>query len=65
MFREDYPRPKPGKGEALLKVTMAGICNTDLEILKGYMGFTGNDVFNIWHVNQSKGMYLQFCIFVL
>lgn len=27
--------------EALIKVTMAGICNTDLEIIKGYMGFKG------------------------
>jgi len=35
------PRPKPKPGEALIKVLRAGICNTDLEILKGYMGFQG------------------------
>lgn len=35
----DYPKPKPG--EALVKVTMAGICGTDLEILKGYMSYRG------------------------
>lgn len=29
------------KGEALVRVRMAGICSTDLEIMKGYMGFTG------------------------
>jgi threonine dehydrogenase-like Zn-dependent dehydrogenase len=28
-------------GEALVKVLRAGICNTDLEILKGYSGFKG------------------------
>jgi threonine dehydrogenase-like Zn-dependent dehydrogenase len=31
------PRPVPGPGEALIRVTQAGICNTDLELLKGYM----------------------------
>lgn len=35
------PIPKPGPGEALVRVLCAGICNTDLEILKGYMGFRG------------------------
>ncbi len=38
---EDYARPSPPKGEALIRVTVAGICRTDLEILKGYMGFEG------------------------
>src|SRR4030042_2708587 len=33
--------PKPKPGEALIKVTAVGICNTDLEILKGYMSFKG------------------------
>ena len=37
----DYPRPKPPPGEALIRVSLAGICNTDLEIVKGYMGFQG------------------------
>lgn len=40
-FRADYKKPTPGPGEALVRVTLAGICATDLEITKGYMGFTG------------------------
>ncbi|KAL7516750.1 hypothetical protein ACHAWX_001730 [Stephanocyclus meneghinianus] len=31
----------PSAKYALIKVLRAGICNTDLEILQGYMGFTG------------------------
>jgi threonine dehydrogenase-like Zn-dependent dehydrogenase len=38
---EDYPRPVPPPGEALVRVQLAGICNTDLEIVRGYMGFQG------------------------
>lgn len=34
-------KPTPAEGEALIKVLMAGICNTDLEIERGYMGFKG------------------------
>lgn len=33
--------PRRAAGEALLRVRMAGICSTDLEISRGYMGFTG------------------------
>ncbi|MEN8262896.1 MAG: alcohol dehydrogenase catalytic domain-containing protein [Nitrospirota bacterium] len=40
-YREDHPVPNPGKDEALIRVTYAGICNTDIEITKGYMGFKG------------------------
>jgi alcohol dehydrogenase len=36
-----YPQPVPAGGEALLQVKLAGICNTDLEITRGYMGFRG------------------------
>jgi len=38
---EQRPVPVPAPSEALIRVLVAGICNTDLEILKGYMGFTG------------------------
>ena len=37
----DYEKPVPEKGEALIEVTLAGICNTDYEITKGYMGYKG------------------------
>ena len=40
-YVEDYEKPVPKKGEALVKVTLAGICNTDYEITKGYMGYVG------------------------
>ena len=38
---KNYPKPVPKKGEALIKVKLAGICNTDFEITKGYMGYNG------------------------
>lgn len=37
----DVPEPAPGPGEALVRVLSAGVCKTDLEIKRGYMGFTG------------------------
>ena len=37
----DYPVPHVPEGESLVRVRRAGICNTDLEIIKGYMGFRG------------------------
>ena len=40
-YVDDYPVPALPEGEALVRMRMAGICNTDLEITKGYMGFTG------------------------
>ena len=36
----DVPVPV-ADGEALVRVTLSGICNTDLELAKGYMGFRG------------------------
>src|SRR5436190_3513099 len=30
-----------GDGEAIVRVTLSGICNTDLEIARGYAGFAG------------------------
>ncbi len=37
----ELERPVPGPGEALVKVSVAGICRTDIEMAKGYMDFKG------------------------
>ncbi len=37
----DIEKPAPKKGEALIRTKMVGICNTDYEITKGYMGYKG------------------------
>lgn len=37
----DRPTPMPSEDQCLIRVTRAGICNTDLELVKGYMGFRG------------------------
>ena len=37
----DRPDPAPAPGEAVVRVLRAGICGTDLEIARGYMGFRG------------------------
>lgn len=38
---QEIAQPIAGLGEALVRVSLAGICNTDLEIVRGYMGFEG------------------------
>ncbi len=40
-LQTDALPPIPPAGEALIRTQLAGICNTDLEIERGYMGFTG------------------------
>ena len=35
------PRTRPRAGEALVRVSLAGICSTDIEIMRGYMAFRG------------------------
>jgi threonine dehydrogenase-like Zn-dependent dehydrogenase len=40
-YMKNCPAPEPEAGEALIRVKLAGICNTDLEIMKGYLGFQG------------------------
>jgi threonine dehydrogenase-like Zn-dependent dehydrogenase len=37
----DIPMPLRQPGEALIRVLIAGVCSTDLELVKGYMGFNG------------------------
>ncbi len=38
---QDLPIPVPQAGEALVRVLKAGICNTDLELVKGYYPYQG------------------------
>lgn len=40
-LRAEAPRPRRREGEALLRLAKAGICATDLELVKGYAGFRG------------------------
>src|SRR5258706_10336429 len=40
-LEKSYQEPLPKAGEALIRVLLAGICNTDLEIIRGYMAFQG------------------------
>src|SRR5262249_20618863 len=37
----EYPEPSVNGRMALVRVHLAGICSTDLQILRGYLGFTG------------------------
>jgi threonine dehydrogenase-like Zn-dependent dehydrogenase len=41
ILRDDYPDPLPSSGESLIRVRMAGICGTDLELARGYMAYRG------------------------
>ncbi|MEO0325228.1 MAG: alcohol dehydrogenase catalytic domain-containing protein, partial [Myxococcota bacterium] len=38
---EEVPEPRPGAGEVGLRLRTGGVCNTDLELVRGYMGFEG------------------------
>jgi len=40
-LRADLPQPEAPTGEALVRVLRAGICNTDLELLRGYYPYRG------------------------
>ena len=37
----ERPAPTPAAGEVLVRVIKAGVCETDLQLIKGYMGFRG------------------------
>ena len=40
-LREDLPVPIPPPGEARVRVRVAGVCNTDLELVRGYYPYAG------------------------
>jgi threonine dehydrogenase-like Zn-dependent dehydrogenase len=40
-LRRDYPEPASAPGESIVRVRLAGICGTDLELANGYMSYRG------------------------
>ncbi len=40
-LRDDLPPPRETAAEAVVRVTSAGICNTDLELVRGYYPYRG------------------------
>lgn len=40
-LQADRPEPVPRTGEVLVRVLRAGICETDLQLIRGYHGFRG------------------------
>jgi threonine dehydrogenase-like Zn-dependent dehydrogenase len=40
-LRDDLPLPGAPRGEALVRVRLAGVCNTDLELVRGYYPYSG------------------------
>lgn len=40
-LKTDCPPPTPPEGEVLVRVLKAGLCNTDVELTRGYYPFTG------------------------
>jgi len=41
VYQDSRPEPVPKPGEVLVRVLQAGVCETDLQLIKGYMGFRG------------------------
>jgi threonine dehydrogenase-like Zn-dependent dehydrogenase len=37
----ERPEPAPAAGRAIVRVSLAGVCRTDVELCRGYMGFAG------------------------
>jgi threonine dehydrogenase-like Zn-dependent dehydrogenase len=40
-LRDDVPLPVPADGESLVRVHLAGVCNTDVELTRGYYPYAG------------------------
>jgi threonine dehydrogenase-like Zn-dependent dehydrogenase len=40
-LQKERARPTPGRGEAMVRVLRAGVCDTDLQLIRGYMRFSG------------------------
>jgi threonine dehydrogenase-like Zn-dependent dehydrogenase len=58
---DNYRVPSPCKDEALIRVLLAGICGTDMEIIKGYKGFKGVPGHEfVGVVEKAEGRYSNF-----
>jgi len=55
---KDYPKPVPQTDEALVRVTLAGICSTDLEMAKGYVpdfaGVLGHEFVGVVEASEDE-----------
>lgn len=40
-YEADFATPEPSEGMVRVRVRLAGICETDLQLMAGYMGFNG------------------------
>jgi threonine dehydrogenase-like Zn-dependent dehydrogenase len=40
-FNPEYPMPRASGSDVLVRVLTAGICETDLQLVRGYMGYSG------------------------
>jgi len=40
-YRHDYPMPTCSGDDVLVRVLVAGVCETDLQLVRGYMGYSG------------------------
>ncbi|HEX2173520.1 MAG TPA: alcohol dehydrogenase catalytic domain-containing protein, partial [Dehalococcoidia bacterium] len=40
-LRTDVPDPVPSGREVIVRVRLSGVCNTDLELARGYLGYRG------------------------
>jgi threonine dehydrogenase-like Zn-dependent dehydrogenase len=49
-------------GQALVRVTLSGICNTDLEIARGYAGFEGTLGHEFVGVIEELGAPASSCV---
>jgi threonine dehydrogenase-like Zn-dependent dehydrogenase len=62
--REDVPEPRADAGEAVVSVVRAGICNTDLELQRGYYPFTGvpgHEFVGLWQGRRVVGEINAVC----
>jgi threonine dehydrogenase-like Zn-dependent dehydrogenase len=57
-LRDDLPPPAPPPGEVLVRVLLAGICNTDIELTRGYYPFAGvpgHEFVGVWNGQRVVG----------